>query len=117
MLKILAIALVIVVALIAVRWQGGQYQRFVEKAQKISGHIVRKQERMPFPDQRSRKEHWVTYRYSVDGKEYQGEEKVEYTDLWLDLAEGQAVEVYYTRQNPSQSHLAPVLDRRLAIVP
>ena len=115
--KLLLVILIVlaVVVVTAVMLQGRQYAAFMEKAQKTSGHITRKEVRNFRPNQQTGKENWVSYEYALDGKSYSGEEKVEYADLWHGLNEGQETEIYYNRENPGESHVAAVLDKRLGI--
>jgi hypothetical protein len=117
MMKIILL-IVIAAGLIAsvVVWQGDRYKKFIADASKASGTLIKKEVRNFRPNQQTGKENWAVYTYVVDGKTYDGEEKVEYADLLHDLAEGQEVEVYYSMDNPKQSHLAVVLDRRLGLV-
>lgn len=95
--------------------QGRQYQAFLAKAEKVAGTVTAKEERRLRADQPTNVERWVRYSYTVDGKVYSGEEKVEHADLWHELSEGQAVEIYCDKGNPEKSHLASVLDRRAGI--
>jgi hypothetical protein len=109
---LLLVAGLVVAVVIA---QGRQYQAFLDNAGKTSGTLTAKEERRLRADQPTNVEHWARYSYSVDGKSYSGEEKVEYTDLWHGLQEGQVAEIYYHKGNPEKSHLAQVLDRRIGI--
>jgi hypothetical protein len=109
---LLLLAGLVVAVIIA---QGRQYQAFLDKAGKVTGTLTAKEERRLRADQPTNVEHWVRYSYSVDGKQYSGEEKVEYADLWHSLQEGQGAEIYYHKGNPGKSHLALVLDRRVGI--
>lgn len=95
--------------------QGRQYQAFLAKAEKVAGTVTAKEERRLRADQPTNVERWVRYSYTADGKVYSGEEKVEYADLWQELSEGQAAEIYYDKGSPNKSHLALVLDRRIGI--
>ena len=114
--KLLLLAIIAVAAIImVVMWQGRQYQEFVAKAGKISGHLTRKEVRNFRQNQQTGKENWAMYTYQLADKVYAGEEKIEYADIWQKLNEGQNVEVYYNKDNPGESHLVVVLDRRLGV--
>ena len=115
-MKIVLIALILIgLVIAAVLWQSRQYREFLANADKISGTLALKQVRNFRPNQQTGKENWVLYSFQLNGKEYNGEEKVEYADLWHQLVEGQAVDIYYNKGNPKESHLVVVLDRRQEI--
>jgi|CXWL01.1.fsa_nt_gi hypothetical protein len=103
----------VLLVLVIVRWQNRQYDSFLENSDKISGVIIGKEERAVRNDQPQRKEHLVSYSYRVDNKEYIGRENVEFTDLWLDIKEGQTVDINYLRTDPANSHLSMLLNRRV----
>lgn len=116
MSKVLLILLVLGGLIAAVvMWQGKHYRSFADGAHKVKGVLVAKQEHIAEPKTK-RKEHWAIYRYQdTQGTAHTGEERVEYDDLWHSFREGQEIDVYVDAKNPSQSHLGPVLDRRLDI--
>ncbi len=92
--------------------QGRQFSEFLANSEKISGMIIKKEEQVRRNDQPNRKEYLVSYSYRVGGAEYIGRENVEYSDIWQDIKEGQAMDVYYLKSDPANSHLAILLDRR-----
>ena len=116
MYKFLVIALIAVLALWVVVQQGNSNKAFITGAKKISGSVVHKEERLPRPDQASRKENWLVYSYTVAGTPYTGQEKVEFGDLWGNLAEGQTIEIYYSGDKPQVSHPVMIMDRRVGII-
>jgi hypothetical protein len=111
--KILLIVLFLVVVFVIVRWQGKQYNDFLANSEKISGVIIKKEERVRRSDQPNRKEYFISYSYSVDGKEYVGSDNFEFRELWSEIREGQAVDINYLKSDPSQSHLYMLLKLRM----
>lgn len=112
MSKLILFLLFVLLVIVVVRIQGRQSGDFIAQADKISGVIIKKEERARRNDQPNRKEYLVSYSYRVGDSEYIGRENVEYGDLWQDMREGQAVDIYYLRADPANSHLAMLLDRR-----
>ena len=113
MLRLFLIALVIVALVLWVlTWQGRQYKDFAKTAKRTTATVVRKDERLPRPDQPTRKEHWLIYSYQVGNTVYEGQEKMEFEDLWQSAAVGQEIEVYYSGAKPQVSHPVVVMDRR-----
>ena len=110
---LVAIAIGLIVTVVI--WQSDQYKKFLENADKVSGKLVKKEVRTFRPNQQTGKDNWALYTYVVDGHEYDGQERVEYDGIWHDLSEGQAIDVYYNKGNPGESHLVIVLDKRLGI--
>ena len=117
MSKLLIFALFILFVIFAVRWQGGQYQQFMACAAKVTGKLTKKEEKPARGSTGNRMEHVVSYSYTVDGVEYNGEDNVEFTDTWLDLTEGQDLEIYYSKKNPSESHPVVIMNNRLGDAP
>ena len=109
------IVILIVIAVVVVRWKSDQYKAFVANADKTTGMLVRKEARTFRPNQQTGKENWIIYTYFLDGKNYSGEEKVEYAGLWHDFKEGQRIGIYYNKSNPGESHAVAVLDKRIGI--
>ena len=107
-----------VVAFLAVFFtfrQGDQYEKFMETAEKTQGLIIKKEETIANPKSK-RKEYWVVYKYITRGRySHTSREYVEYPDIWQKLRQGQKTEIYYNPKKPSQSYLAPVIERRLNI--
>lgn len=93
---------------------GNQYKKFLKTAEKASGKILAKEERVIDPKNR-RKENWLRYSYSANGQEFTGEDRIEYQDMWMDLKEHAAIDVLYNRDNPKESYPEPVLARRLGM--
>jgi hypothetical protein len=116
MLKVAIVILAVVaLALWVVQQQGKKNEAFLANAKKANGVITAKNARVVRPDQPTRKEYSLNYRFEVDGESFSGNELVEFQDMWQSAQEGQAVEVYYVPGNPAKSHLAAVLERRLGI--
>ncbi len=112
--KILLFALFVLLVIVVVRWQGEQYQAFMGCAGKVSGKLTKKEENTARPSTgNGRVEYVVSYSYVVDGKEYNATDTVEFKELWLDLKEGQDLEVYYSKKDPAKSYPVIVMDRRL----
>lgn len=118
MSKFLIFALFILVVIFVVRWQMGQYQNFMDCAGKATGKVVSKVEKPHRPDNQSgRMEYTLTYSYTVDGVDYTSSDTVEYKELWLDLVEGQELEIYYSKKDPKKAYPVVVMDRRLGGTP
>ncbi len=102
------------IALLVIRLQGDAYKRFMAGAAEVMGKTLKKETRF---DNTKNKHHenYLLYSYVVDGKEYRGEERVEYDDLWLDARDGMELRVYYAKTNPAKSYPAALIDRRLNI--
>ena len=115
MTKLAVFALFAAFVLWMVMWQGRQYKAFMQGAKKAEGIVQGKEERLRRPDQPTRKESWLLYSYTVEGKTYAGEERIEFADLWGGFSQGQALEVYYSENKPQESHPVIVMDRRLGI--
>ena len=111
---ILIIAILAVVIIVAVRLQGNAYKRFMENSAEVTGRIEKKETRFD-NTKNKRHEHYLLYSYVVDGKEYRGEERVEYDDMWQEARERMPLRVYYSKSNPAQSYPAALIDRRLTI--
>ncbi|MFW0776415.1 MAG: DUF3592 domain-containing protein [Rickettsiales bacterium] len=107
-----------VVAFLAVYFtfrQADVYDEFMETAEKTQGLVLKKEETIGNPKSKS-KEHWVVYKYITRGRySHTSREYVEYSDIWRGLQQGQKIGVYYNPKKPSQSYLAPVIERRLGI--
>ena len=115
MIRLLLIfAFLAIVILIAIRLQGNGYKRFRAGAAEVMGKIEKKEARIDNSKNRHA-ENILIYSYVVDGKEYPGEERVEYDDLWLDARVGMELRVYYAKTNPAKSYPAALIDRRLGI--
>jgi len=117
MLKIILVILfVLVVGIIAVRLQGGVYQRFMLSAAEVMGKIEKKETRIDNNhSQRNKQENILIYSYVLNGTVYRDEERVEYDDMWLDAHEGMYLRVYYSKTDPAKSYPAALIDRRLNI--
>jgi uncharacterized protein YxeA len=115
MAKILVIlVLVVVLAVWVTRLQGNAYARFKANSAEVMGRIDKKETR--FDNTKNRhSENYLLYSYTVDGKNYSGEERVEYDDMWLDAREGMELRVYYAKNNPAKSYPAALIDRRLGV--
>lgn len=116
MTKILIVILIVVIlAVVVTMRQGVHYREFMKTAEKVGGYIVSKEERRA-GKKNTRKEYWVTYSYTDHtGIIHTTSSTIEYPDLWQHLRDGQAELVYYDKNNPSESYLAVVLDRRMGI--
>lgn len=112
MSKLLIFLLFIVAVLLMLRFQNSQYREFINAATKTSGMIIHKEELAKSANQPNRKEYWVVYSYNVGGVDYIGRDNMEYSDLWQDMQENQKLDIYYLREDPSQSHPVILLDRR-----
>lgn len=114
-LVIIVVAVAVLLAVLAVVLQGKEYREFMKHAQKVNGEIVEREERIA--DQKTRrKEYWITYRYTDDKQvTHTTQALIEYEDIWKRLRRGQVEPIYYNKENPSESYLALVLDRRLGI--
>ena len=110
----LILAVLAAVTVLVIRLQGDAYRRFVANASEVMGRIDKKETRFD-NTKNKRHENILLYSYSVDGKTYRGEERVEYDDLWLDAREGMELRVYYAKRNPGKSYPAALMDRRLHI--
>jgi hypothetical protein len=113
MSKILIITLFLLFVFLAIRFENNRFKRFLSGAGKVSGEITGKEEQLKRTDQPNRTDCFVYYNYNVDGVSYTGRDNVEYPDLWLDMKEGQGIEVYYSKTNPTDSHPAMLVDRRV----
>ncbi len=111
---LLIIAVLAAIILVVIRLQGDAYKRFMAGAAEVTGRIEKKETRF---DNTKNKHHenYLLYSYVVNGKEYRGEERVEYDDLWLDARDGMELRVYYSKTNPAKSYPAALIDRRLGI--
>lgn len=115
MIRLLIIVLLVAVLIMfVIRLQGNAYQRFMAGAGEVMGKIEKKETRIDNPKNRHT-ENMLIYSYTVNGREYSGEERVEYQDLWLDAREGMELRVYYSKNNPAKSYPAALMDRRLKI--
>ncbi len=110
--KLFLIALFVVAVFWFVRWQGSQYKDFIAQSDKTSGVILKKEEVVMRNDQPNRTDHYITYSYNVDGKEYIGREVFEFDEYWSEVQEGQAANVSYLRTDPAKSHLTILLEYR-----
>lgn len=116
MVKFIVVALFIVGAIVVIMLQKESYEHFMENAGEVMGIIEKKETRIDSShSMRGKSENILIYRYSVDGKEYHGEDLVEYSDLWAVARDGMSLRVYYSKSNPSKSYPATVIDRRLKI--
>ncbi|NBX03999.1 MAG: DUF3592 domain-containing protein [Alphaproteobacteria bacterium] len=115
MTKLTIILLFLACVVMVLIWQGKRYEKFEAGAKKVMGKVERKDERKLRPNQPSHKENWLVYSYEVEGKPYAGEDKIEFTDLWMDYSVGGDVEIYYNEANPKESHPAEVFDRRIGM--
>ncbi len=118
-MKILLIfALFALLVFAVVRWQMGQYLDFMSCAAKTTAKIISKTETKPMGDVKGgRTEHILLYSYTLDGREYSASDTIEFSDLWQDFAEGQEIEIYYSKKAPEQSHPVSVMNRRLGAEP
>lgn len=111
----IALFVVLFVAAYFTLRQADQYKEFMKTAEKAQALIIKKEERAT-GQKNNRKEYWVTYNFSSPGgKTHTVQELVEYPDIWQGMRSGQAVAIYYNRNNASQSYLAASVDRRLGI--
>ena len=110
----LILAVLVVVIILVIRLQGDAYKRFMAGAAEVTGKIEKKETRLD-NTKNQRSENYLLYSYVVDGKEYRGEERVEYDDMWLDASEGMELRVYYSKTNPAKSYPAALIERRLGI--
>ncbi len=110
--KLFLIALFVALVFWFVRWQGSQYKDFIAQSEKTSGVILKKEEMVRRNDQPSITDHFITYSYNVDGKEYIGREIFEFDEYWSDVKEGQTASVSYLRADPAKSHLTILLEYR-----
>lgn len=113
---ILALLLFVVIVIAINLFQGNRYKEFMKTADKTSGTLVRKEERLAEPKTK-RKEYWAHYTYTDKaGNKYNKQELVEYPDIWTNLREHYSVDVYYNPKKPSESYLALLISRRLGMV-
>lgn len=108
---LIVIILVIMLAVAVTLFQGGRYKQFMASAGKVQGVVTSKETRVAEPKTK-RVEYWVTFSYDVEGSNYIMNENVEYPDVWDRLREGQVETVYYDKEKPQKSSLAPLLERR-----
>lgn len=108
------IVVAVVLALIVTRFQGNQYKAFIAGAKQVQATVTLRTER-DSGQKNHRKEHVVGYRFSVDGKNYNGEDNVEFADLWPEVKEGDLISVYYDPANPSRNYPVILLDRRVGV--
>ena len=114
---IIVILCVVVLAVLVTLLQGDKYKKFLATATKTSGRIVQKEERLADPSKsHTRKERWLHYSFRDQaGNEYFKQDLIEFEDLWMSLRESYPIDIYYNPQNPSQSYIAPVIERRVGI--
>ncbi len=113
-MKLFLLFLFVVMVAVVVATQGNHYRNFLKTAQKTHAIITKKEDRVAEPKTK-RVEHWVSYRYSVDGTDYVASVNVEYDDIWARLREGQDTMVYYSPARPQESHLELLIERRAGI--
>ncbi len=111
---VILLALLVIVVIVVIRLQGNAYKRFMRNAGEASGHIEKKETRID-NTKNQRADNFVLYRYEIDGISYQGEDRVEYDDLWHDASAGMEIKIYYDKNNPKKSYPAALLERRLKI--
>jgi hypothetical protein len=114
MVKIVILLFFLLLIFLMLR-QGRKYKDFIAASDKTFAIIVNKEEVAKRADQPHRKEYVIAYSYQVNGVDYMGRGNVEYQDLWLDMQEGQQLEIYYLRENPKQSYPVLILDRRVKL--
>jgi hypothetical protein len=112
MKNIIIVFLFLLAVMFVVGFENRRYQRFLADAQKISGKITMKEELVERFSQPTRKVYYVHYTYQIDGMEYTGRDNVEYPDLWLEMKEGQEMEIYYTKNKVANSYPAALVERR-----
>ena len=113
--KVVFIILFVIFVLAVAAWQGSQYKLFSANSKQVTGVVTKKEQRIVRPDQPTHTENWLLYSYTLDGKDYNGVDKVEFDDLWATAKEGQPIEIYYSVKNPGVSHPAALVDRRIAL--
>lgn len=111
---LLLLILAIAAAIIFTRAKGDEYARFRERAMEVPGKIVKKETRIDNPKTRHT-ENVLIYSYSVNGREFTGEERVEYEDLWMEARDGMPLRVYVDKNNAKKSFPAALIDRRIGI--
>ena len=112
---VLAILSVVFLAVFFTMRQGEQYKEFMKTAEKTSAVLLKKEVRDNGQKNR-RKEYWVVYSYNTRGNHsYTTREWLEYEDIWMELTEGQRVEVYFNKDKPNESHLAQAIERRIGL--
>jgi hypothetical protein len=87
--------------------------QFMAKAERTEGRIDNIAE--VITDQKNQRKEWqVTYSY-IDGTSAfrSNTQAVPYLDILSQMAVGQNVGVYYRRDDSTQSHLEPVIQRRM----
>ncbi len=107
--KLLLIAIFLVVVFLIIRFQSAKNEEFLANSDKVSGVIIKKEERQVRPDQPQRKEYIVSYSYRVGDNEYIGVDNFEFAELWSEIKEGQTVEINYLKSDPAKSRLSILL--------
>jgi hypothetical protein len=113
---VIAIILVISLAVYVTFRQGDESKKFLETAQKTQAIVLKKEERLADP-KNQRKEYWVTYNFDTHRgmKTHTVQEFLEYDDIFKSMREGDRIDIYFDPENPSRSHIAASIERRVGI--
>ncbi|MDX2112767.1 MAG: DUF3592 domain-containing protein [Alphaproteobacteria bacterium] len=113
---VIAIIVVISLAVYVTFRQGDEYKKFLETAEKTHGVVLKKEERVADP-KNQRKEKWVTYNFDTHRgmKTHTAQEFIEYDDIYQSIRSGDRIDVYYDPENPSRSHIAASIERRVGM--
>jgi hypothetical protein len=112
MFKLLVILAFIALAVLVTRFLNDKNTDFKSQAKMVQATVTNKVEHYA-TKKKTREEHVIRYEFTVDGKNYSGEDTVEFDDLWARVKEGDKITIYYHPENPLKNHPAALLDRRL----
>ncbi|MEZ5690607.1 MAG: DUF3592 domain-containing protein [Rickettsiales bacterium] len=112
MIKLLLVVIFIFLVFVVAGWQKRGIKDFADRAEVVTAIVIEKYEKTRKADHPSRVERIINYSYMVEGKEYTGEDTVEFSDLWQQVKKGQEIEVYFLRENPAKSHPVILVRRR-----